>query len=266
MGIWIAMGAAGRRDPNGQTDHPLTRVDTLGAGGRLCVDNAQRLCAWGTRTFPCAPDVTDAACWRGCPLLLSGESDSITLHAPDGMPLWTAPAGFAPRQLCLLPGGRCAAVACGLAGEVRLLRLPALTLLHACPVPGAACCLCWHQGALYAACVAGEGEIRGLLCRVPFHAPAEVLAAVPGLPGALLSLPSGALLLGATERIYRFEGQPLRLTTVQAGFGLPRRMLVIQERLLVADPVQEALFTLSPALRAKPAALLRGSVMDVCPA
>ena len=234
MGIWIAMGAAGRRDPNGQTDHPLTRVDTLGAGGRLCVDNAQRLCAWGTRTFPCAPDVTDAACWRGCPLLL--------------------------------PGGRCAAVACGLAGEVRLLRLPALTLLHACPVPGAACCLCWHQGALYAACAAGEGEIRGLLCRVPFHAPAEVLAAVPGLPGALLSLPSGALLLGATERLYRFEGQPLRLTTVQAGFGLPRRMLVMQERLLVADPVQEALFTLSPALRAKPVALLRGSVMDVCPA
>ena len=138
MGILLALGAGKLWSRDSPPPCPLERVDLIAAGGALLVDNQARRCAWRGRCFTCAPGIEDALCWGQRPLLLSGEADCLTLHAPDGMPEWTLHTGVEPRQLCLLPGGRCLAVAGGLSGEIRLVRLPELTPLRSFPVPGAA--------------------------------------------------------------------------------------------------------------------------------
>lgn len=265
MGILLALGA-GKLWSRGPTPPcPLARADLLGGGGTLLVDNHARRCAWRGRCFPCAPGIEDALCWGERPLLLSGEADSLTLHAPDGVPEWTLRVGIAPRQLCLLPGGRCLAVAGGLSGEILLLRLPELTPLRSVPVPGAATCLTVGQGWLYAACAVGEEEIHCLLCRLSLHTGRmETLQTFPGLPGALAAGPGGALYLGATERLYRFAGDPPQLATSRGGFGLPRRILPLGGRILAADPVLEQALLLDAALKNPPLALYRGEIQDAC--
>ena len=170
-----------------------------------------------------------------------------------------------PRQLCLLPGGRCLAVAGGLSGEIRLVRLPELTPLRSFPVPGAALCLAVQRGWLYAACAVGEEEIHCLLCRLSLRTGRlETLRAFPGLPGALAAGPEGALYLGATERLYRFTGDPPQLGALREGFGLPRRILPLGGQVLVADPVLEQALVLDAMLQKKPVTLYRGEVQDAC--
>ena len=265
MGILLALGAGKLWPRKAAPPCPLSRVDCLGAGGALQVDNRARRCAWHGRCFPCAPGIEDALCWGDRPLLLSGEADSLTLHAPDGTPEWTARAGVAPRQLCLLPGGRCLAVAGGLGGEVLLLRLPELTLLRSFRTPGAAMCLAVRQGWLYAACAVGDEEIHCLLCRLSLRTGRlENLLVFPGLPGALAAGPGDALYLGATEHLYRFAGEPPRLTASSAGFGLPRRILPTAGEVLVADPVMEQALLLDAALKQEPRLLYRGEIQDAC--
>lgn len=265
MGVLLALGAGKLWSREESPACPLPRVDCLGTGGALMVDNRARRFAWRGRCFPCAPGIEDVLCWGNRPLLLSGEADSLTLHAPDGTPEWTVRTGVAPRQLCLLPGGRRLAVAGGLSGEVLLLRLPELTLLRSFPVPGAALCLAVRQGWLYAACAVGEEEIHCLLCRLSLRTGRlETLQAFPGLPGALAAGPGDALYLGATERLYRFAGEPPRLAVSRSGFGLPRRILPLGDRVVVADPVLEQALTLDAGLRHEPRLLYRGEIQDAC--
>ena len=222
MGVLLALGAEGVRGVDANAACPLDRVSRFSTDGRLLVDNLSRRCAFGKRVFPCAPEITDGCCWRGCPVLLSGEGDSVTLHAPDGMPLWTAVVGFAPRALCMRPGGRSMAVACGLTGEVQLLRLPDLTCLRRWQVPGAACCLALRRDTLFVACAVGEEEICGLLCSLSLQTGLmRTLLAFPGLPGALCV--DEYIYLGATERLYCLSSDGTRLIAVQEGYGLPCR-------------------------------------------
>lgn len=265
MGILLALGAGKLWSRDSPPPCPLERVDLIAAGGALLVDNQARRCAWRGRCFTCAPGIEDALCWGQRPLLLSGEADCLTLHAPDGTPEWTLHAGMEPRQLCLLPGGRCLAVAGGLSGEIRLVRLPELTPLRSFPVPGAALCLAVQRGWLYVACAVGEEEIHCLLCRLSLRTGRlETLRAFPGLPGALAAGPEGALYLGATERLYRFTGDPPQLGALREGFGLPRRILPLGGQVLVADPVLEQALVLDAMLQKKPVTLYRGEVQDAC--
>ena len=263
MGVLLALGAEGVRGVDANAACPLERASRFSTDGRLLVDNLSRRCAFGKRVFPCAPEITDGCCWRGCPVLLSGEGDSVTLHAPDGMPLWTAVVGFAPRALCMLPGGRSMAVACGLTGEVQRLRLPDLACLRRWQAPGAACCLALRRDTLFVACAVGEEEICGLLCSLSLQTGLmRTLLAFPGLPGALCV--DEHIYLGATERLYCLSSDGTRLIAVQEGYGLPCRILAEAGRLWVADPVEEALFQADVSLRGVPQVRFRGPVMDAC--
>ena len=93
MGILLALGAGKLWSRDSPLPCPLERVDLIAAGGALLVDNQARRCAWRGRCFTCAPGIEDALCWGQRPLLLSGEADCLTLHAPDGMPEWTLHTG-----------------------------------------------------------------------------------------------------------------------------------------------------------------------------
>ena len=76
--------------------------------------------------------------------------------------------------------------------------------------------------------------------------------------------PEGALYLGATERLYRFTGDPPQLGALREGFGLPRRILPLGGQVLVADPVLEQALVLDAMLQKKPVTLYRGEVQDAC--
>ena len=122
-----------------------------------------------------------------------------------------------------------------------------------------------QRGWLYAACAVGEEEIHCLLCRLSLRTGRlETLRAFPGLPGALAAGPEGALYLGATERLYRFTGDPPQLGALREGFGLPRRILPLGGQVLVADPVLEQALVLDAMLQKKPVTLYRGEVQDAC--
>ncbi len=265
MGVLLALGAQGLISWPPGPSAPLRRVDVVGAQGRLLVDNDARQCSFEGRPFSCAPEITDACCWQGHPLLLSGEGDSVTLHSREGTPLVTAPAGFAPRALCLLPEGTLLAVAGGLSGEVLILRLPALTLVQALAAPGAPMCLAVSGRWLYAACAVGDAEMHCLLCRYSLTAGRwETGPLFAGLPGALAAAPWGEVYLGCTERLYRLNSSTFRVLSCREGIGLPRRILCGEGQVLAADPVLCQALAFDPRLRDAPRLLWQGEIADAC--
>lgn len=265
MGVLLALGAQGMMACPPEPPAPLRRVDVAGAQGRLLVDNAARQCSFAGRVFPCAPEITDALCWQGQPLLLSGESDSVTLHSREGTPLLTAPAGFAPRALCLLPHGALLAVAGGLSGEVLMLRLPALTLAQTLAAPGAPLCLAVSGRWLFAACAVGDAVMHCLLCRYSLATGRlETGPLFPGLPGALTAAPWGEIYLGCTEGLYRLSARTLRVLASRTEAGLPRRILCEDGAVVSADPVLCRAQVFDPLLREAPRLLMQGEIADAC--
>lgn len=266
MGILLALGAGKLWSRDSPLPCPLERVDLIAAGGALLVDNQARRCAWRGRCFTCAPGIEDALCWgqrpaaalRGgglpdpaCPGRHAGMDASYGRGTPAALlaargPLpgggggafrgdpAGAPAGaYAPAQLPgagggAVPGGAAGVAVCGLRRGGGGDPLPAVP-----PVPA-------HGQAGNPAGLSGPAR--------------EPLAAGPG----------GALYLGATERLYRFTGDPPQLGALREGFGLPRRILPLGGQVLVADPVLEQALVLDAMLQKKPMTLYRGEVQDAC--
>lgn len=264
MGILLALGAGKLWSRDSPPPCPLERVDLIAAGGALLVDNQARRCAWRGRCFTCAPGIEDALCWGQRPLLLSGEADCLTLHAPDGTPEWTLHTGVEPRQLCLLPGaaawrwrggfpGRSGWCACRSLRPCAASRCRGRRCAWRCSGDGCMWPAPWGRRRSTACCAACPCARAGWKPCGPFRACRR--------PGRRAG---SALYLGATERLYRFTGDPPQLGALREGFGLPRRILPLGGQVLVADPVLEQALVLDTMLQKKPVTLYRGEVQDAC--
>ena len=243
MGLWIADENDGLLCPF--ADGPL-------CGGPLCLcasgntvicartREAQVFAADTGRLLNCYPLPPGVRCMRALPdtlYCLSGEADSVSLLCPrSGQLRLCAQAGCEPRDLALSPCRRLLAAAGGASGRLYLYESRDLTPLRAIPLPGIVYAACFCAGGLAALCAVEEGDICTCLYRVSARGVATELLRLPGLPGALLPLPDGTLLLGVLGALIHLRADARVLRRCRC--GLPGRLRLYAGFALCTDTLE----------------------------
>lgn len=225
--------------------------------GDVYADNAAHLVHMGGGCFPCDRDVESLTRWKGHMLLLSSDTDCLSLWDAEG-PLRTARVGVYPQDAAV--AADTAFVCGGVDGRVHLLSLPDLMELAAYPVPGMPERICVQDDMVYLLTLLPEPEVHTALLRLDVQSGAqEELARFAGIPGAIAA-DDGGLWLGLSGLVLRQPWQGETLTF--EGFGLPRQIIAEEGRALIADPVQG--FVAEAAEKPRPAVhvLYRGDVTD----
>ena len=136
----------------------------MGAKREWWVDDAAHLLHFCGQVFPCDRDVEAALSWRGHALLLSSDTDSLSLWDSEGLVRLTR-VGVYPQDMALRDD---TAVVCGGAdGKLHLLTLPDLHEAAAYPLPGMPERVCIHQGAAYVLTLLTEPEVHTMLLTLP---------------------------------------------------------------------------------------------------
>lgn len=223
---------------------PAPSLMTISGTRRAFLDNTEHLLWFNDQLLSVASGMECLLMWRGFPLLLSGDTDCVTLlDASAGDPLFLAPAGVYPQDMCLLPDDA-VAVCGGGAGAILLMHLPELQLIRRIQVPGSAQRIILAGKWLYVLCTIEDNGLQSLLCRVdPRSCRYEPLYTLFGLPGAL-HINDRGLWVSASENLYRFRPGEHRPMQVFPGFGLIRHIASRNNQLLLSDPVAGSLFLL----------------------
>lgn len=223
--------------------------------GEVYADNAAHLVHMGGVCFPCDREIEAIAAWRGHTLLLSSDTDCLSLWDGAGL-IRTARAGVYPQDAAV--SADTAFVCGGADGRVHLFALPELTELAAYPVPGMPERICVQGDAAYLLTLLPDA--RTVLLRVDANTGAWAeLERFGGIPGALAA-DDGGLWLGLSELVCRMPWQGDALFF--EGFGLPRQIIPQGDGVLISDPVQG--FVVHAAEKPRPAVhvLYRGEVGD----
>lgn len=199
-----------------------------GAGGRrgYCVDMQSGHTLFD---FSVPPGVCALCLFGGRLLALSSEADCLcAFERETGQLVCSAPAGVYPRDFCVSPCGKYAAVAGGAAGEI-LLFDQALSCVQRKKAAGIPCALCFLPRQLAVLCAVEEKE--RLSSRLVVYSPRGVEEEVFSLaqsPCALCALTGGKCLVGCEESVtglsethravFRFAcGYPSRIRLTKRG-------------------------------------------------
>lgn len=227
---------------------PLDGVSLLAcAPGRMAAADASARLLWdGRRVMNIDSGAEKLLWWRQNLLVLSGETDCVTLvDGQSGQPVTLAPAGVYPQDMCLLPPGDIAAVCGGADGTIRLLALPSLRELRSLRVPGVASRIAWAGGALYVLCAVEDGALRCLMCRVALPSGRyEPVMTLDGLPGAIAPDDRGGLWIGAGECLHHLPPKGGKPDGIMDGFGLIGGLQSTRQGLIIADPVGDGCYRL----------------------
>lgn len=265
MGLWIADQGAGLICPPAQESlcaHPLCLCacgDTV-----VCASqgSAQVYSAGGESlaSYPLPPGVRCMLALPGALYCLSGEADSLSLLCPmTGQLRLCTQAGCDPRDLAISPCRRLLAAAGGASGMLYLYHCPSLMLARSIPLPGIVYAVCFRGEELTALCAVETGEINTCLCHISVRGVVSELLRLPGLPGALLSLPNGGLLAGALGQLLYFRAD-LRLFR-RIHCGLPSRLRLYRDYALCVDSL-EGRVTRIDLRNGTPIVLYRGEAVD----
>lgn len=269
MALQVCCGADGLMmytDRWQQTFCPLPSPQLIAAdhsGQYAVVDNTQQLLWSGDHLFPVDPGVEKLLLWRGHPLVLSGETNTLTLLDPStGAPMFLAPAGIYPQDMCFL-SEHTIAVGGGEDAMVHIFRLPELSCEKTLILRGAVQRIAIHRQWLYVLCDA-VGESHCMLQRVhPASMRYELLLELPGPSGTLYCGHHG-LWVAAGECLCRLHGDDHRLLHHHQGFGWIRYIIGWHGALLLSDVAQGALYRL-PAPARSPELLLKGNIGQAAP-
>ena len=266
MGLWIADQSAGlkRLPGNGCLCPQPLCLCACGASVICAGPGEARVFASGDGSemarYPLPPAVRRMCALPGALYCLSGEADSLSLLCPrTGQLRLCVQAGCDPRDLALSPDCRLLAAAGGAAGKLYLYDAAALTPVRAFSLPGIVYAVCFCGSELAALCAIESGEISACLCRVSPRGVVSERLRLPGLPGALLALPGGGLMVGALGQLLllRRDGRVLR----RIPCGLPARLRLQGGFALCADPLDGALLRV-PLGDGKPQRLYAGEAVD----
>lgn len=246
-----------------RTDCPLREPGLIAQSGDslAVVDNAAHL-LWHGQALPCPRDVEALALWQGYTLILSSDTDSLSIADRDNW-LVTARVGICPQDMCLLEDS---VLVCGGAdGHVHRLSLPDLCLLQSYPVPGMAQRISAGDDAAHVLSAAGDEDMHTLLGRLDLrNGTYTEVARLPGIPGAVRGDGNGGLWAAATDRLCHFPAASTQPDAAFRGFGLIRHIDVQGNAALLTDPV--AGLCVSVTRPPKPAihVLWRGDVEQAC--
>ena len=265
MAVWIADAREGLLSPTGKKlcAQPLCLC--------VCGDAVVCACPRCARVFAAAdgadlgsyPLPPGARCMQALPgalYCLSGEADSISLLCPrTGQLRLCAQAGCDPRDLALSPCRRMLAAAGGAAGRLYLFDSYTLKLLRSFSLPGIVYAACFWNGGLMALCGVGADEPSAALYRVSARGVVSEALRLPGLPGALLSLPGGGLMAGTLGQLAVLRSD-LRMQQ-HIACGLPARLRLYPGFALCADPLAGRLLHI-PLREGGPRTLYAGEAVD----
>ena len=129
----------------------------MGAEQELRVDNGTHMLYFDDLTFACDRDVEAALAWKGHALLLSSDTDCLSLWDRDGLIRLTR-VGVYPQDMAI--HGDTAVVCGGADGRMYLLALPELQLLAEYPVPGMPERVCMADGRAWVLTLITEPEVH----------------------------------------------------------------------------------------------------------
>lgn len=207
------------------------------------VDNAAHELHHGGCVFPCDRDVEAIAFWSGHALLLSSDTDCLSLWDTEGL-VRTARVGVYPQDMAVL-GDR--ALVCGGAdGRIHLLDLPGLHHRASFPLPGMPERIALHDGRAYILTLLPEYEIQTALMSLDPAAPqAREITRFPGIPGALAADATG-LWAAVSEMLAHIPYGASDADVVLRGFGLIQRIDVQADGIRLSDPLEGTELMLQP--------------------
>ena len=127
------------------------------------VDNEAHVLHFGERAFPCDRDVEAVKRWRGHALLLSSDTDCLSLWDEEGL-IRTARVGVYPQDVAV--AGDTAVVCGGADGRLHLLSLPDLFETADFPLPGMPERLCLRGDKAWVLTLLPEPEVHTMLLTI----------------------------------------------------------------------------------------------------
>lgn len=226
------------------------------------VDNDAHLLWYSGILLPCAREIEALCLWQGYALVLSGDTDCLSIADPDGW-LVAARTGMYPQDMCLLPDE---VLICGGAdGLIHRLTLPGLYSVCTYPLPGMPMRIHASENAAHVLCTAGDDELHTLLCRIDLASgECGEIARLPGIPGAIRSDGSGGVWAAATEQLYHIPKGACEPDAVIDGFGLIRHIDMLGNNLMVSDPIEGLCAWIKQERRPQIVVLRHGEVGQAC--
>lgn len=227
-------------------DCPLPKADFIAQDeGCIAAADTDGLLWHAGREQRCPRGIEALSLWRGHALLLSSDTDCLTLYAPDGEALITTRVGVYPQGLCIRDD---TAYVCGGAdGCVHLLTLPGMYLYRSIPLPGMPQRIAAAARTLHVLCLTEDNGVHCTLVRIDRTTGQwDITACRPGLPGAVSAESDGSLWAAASEQLLHFPPGAAQADTVYRGFGLIRHIDAHQGTALVTDPLEELCAVCSP--------------------
>lgn len=202
----------------------------------LWVDNEAHLLHLGRHAFPCDRDVEALLPWQDKALLLSSDTDCLSLWDSDGL-LRLTRVGVYPQDMALSDGKL---LICGGADvRLHLLSVPLLHSIREFPLPGMPERISLHNGSAYVLTLLTDPEVQSALLSIdPSSGFSHEINRYPGLPGALLADACG-LWVAAGEQLQRLRWADLQPEAIIHGFGLIRRLLPHADGVIAVDPLEE---------------------------
>lgn len=202
----------------------------------LWVDNRAHLLHLGDRTFSCDRDVEAVLPWHDQALLLSSDTDCLSLWDADGL-LRLTRVGVYPQDAA--HDGDAVYVCGGADSRLHILSLPGLHELNWVLLPGMTERIALHSGVAYVLTLLTEPTVETALLRVdPASGCWQELTRYAGLPGALLADDAG-LWVAVSGQVQRLRWPALQPEHVIDGFGLVRWILPQPAGVIAADPLEE---------------------------
>ena len=199
------------------------------------VDNAAHLLHFGGRAFPCDREIVAARPWKGHALLLSADTDCLSLWDADGL-IRTARVGVYPQDMAL--SAEAAWVCGGADGKLHILTLPTLREAADIPLPGMPERICLHDAEAWVLSLLGEPEVCTALFRTGLQTPeVQEITRFAGIPGALAADEKG-LWVGVSELVVHLPWGMDVPDLIVEGIGLAERIEVQDNSLVITDGLE----------------------------
>lgn len=214
----------------------------------LWVDNTAHELHLSGHTFSCDRDIEAMALWKGCALLLSSDTDCLSLWDTEGL-VRTARVGVYPQDMAVQADIAC--ICGGADGKLHLLSLPDLQPLADISLPGMPERITLREESAYVLSLQTDLEVCTALLKVCLQTGLhKELTRFPGLPGAVLAVEDG-LWVGVSELVCHIPAGADCPDTMIEGFGLARRIAETADGVLVDDPLEGRMIRI-PNLKERP--------------
>ena len=199
------------------------------------VDDGAHLLHFGGRAFPCDREIVAFHPWKGHALLLSSDTDCLSLWDADGL-IRTARVGVYPQGFAVSED---AAWVCGGAdGKLHVLTLPSLRETAAIALPGMPERVCLHGADAWVLSLLGEPEVCTALLRTDLQRPeVQEITRFAGIPGALATDEKG-LWVGVSELVVHQPWWTDGPDVIVEGVGLAARIEVHPKGVLIEDSLE----------------------------